>query len=100
VESKKDFVTNADRLFAKAIDSCRALGLTINRADPEMRRILADSGPSLLSYGEKVEILVFPKQEGGSTVLVIAHPKVWFNITSNPQGVAEAILSRLEDEQR
>lgn len=95
METKKDFSEDADRIFAKAIKTCKALGLTINSADPEVRRIVADSGPSLLSYGEKVEIIVSPKRDGGSTILVSAHPKVWFNITSNPKGLMEAILSQL-----
>jgi len=62
--------------------------------DDISRKIKIVTPPSLLSYGEIIEVLI-DNYKDGVAVTVEANPRVWFNITSNPDRYLRHITDKL-----
>lgn len=97
-EETRKYSEDADIIFEKLKKIGREAGFNIDRVDETNKRLNLSTGPSLLSYGESVEVIVNREKEGGSKVFVSSKPKVFFNITANTKRNVERVFEALEKE--
>lgn len=91
-EKRKSYPHNADTVFACVKKIC-ASSFTIKNVDESVRRIIMTTGPSLLSYGETIEVIVQPEENDKALVYVKSAPKAFFNITA--QSTAERNIQKI-----
>lgn len=98
-EDTKIYRADAEAVFEAVKKVCKKSGLSVTSIDPVIRRIEASTGPSLISWGENVEIIVSPRIEGAA-VNVRSTGKHWLNIGALPQTERNVkdIFRRLDEE--
>lgn len=70
------------------------LGYRVTRVNGSPNTLLLSTGPSAFSWGEKVEVTVVGQTNG--SVILVRGDRAWSpNITSNPRGIVERVLSAL-----
>lgn len=84
---------NVDEIFSTLKEVCREISGGIE-IDDISRKIRIVTSSSLLSYGENIEVLVNNYKEGVA-VTIEANPRLWFNITSNPDRYLKNIRDSL-----
>lgn len=82
-EATNFYPFDVNTVIDKLIEICKSeRKFRIQRIDNTNRRIILKTGMSLFSYGEIIEVIVNP-QNNGSLVYISSKPKAWFNITAD-----------------
>ena len=97
-EETRKYSEDADVLFEKLKKLSRKAGFQIDRIDETNKRLNLSTGMSPLSFGENVEVIVNRERDGSSKVFVSSKPKVFFNITANPNRNVRRVIEALEKE--
>src|SRR2546426_7887799 len=84
-----------DRVFKALLGVCSRSPFRLRRTDEHVRQLRVSTGVSLVSWGETIEILVYP-HEKGSLVKVEGGAKVFFNLSANPDRRVVEIFNRLD----
>lgn len=83
-----------NELFSTLKDICSEISEDGIEIDEIGRRIRIVTPLSLLSYGERIDILV-NDYKNGVVVTIEAGAEVWFNITSDPDRYVRFIINKL-----
>lgn len=95
VEETRKYETDPETIFERLKKRSRETEFNVDKIDEDNGRLMLSTGISLLSYGEKVEVIVSREKEGGSWVYVSSTPKAWFNITA--EGNTKRNIQRIFD---
>lgn len=84
-----------DTVFRTVKRVCAQPPLHIEGVDEDIKRVDVSTGISLLSWGESFSVIVYPKK-GQSLVHAEGAPKLFLNISANPDKHIEEIFRRLD----
>jgi len=93
VEKKKIYSYEADIVFGKLKEECSKFWFKVISIDESIRRITLSTPPSLMSYGESIEIIVQAEKNNESLVYVKSTPKLFFNISAG--GAVERNIQKI-----
>ena len=91
-EERRIYSYDQEITFQAVKNVCSRSWFVIKEIDESIGRIIMSTPPSLFSYGENVEVIVQPKDEG-TLVYIKSKPKVFFNISAG--GAVERNINRL-----
>ncbi len=93
--AEQTYPRSAAEVFTVLKRVCKDRPFRIERIDEKLRRIRLTTGMSLLSWGESLDVIVYPQPEG-CLVHVEGGAKLPINVTANPDRHIEEIFQRLK----
>ena len=82
MEIKKIYPFDAESVFKCLEEICFKSRFSIKSVDNSIKRIILTTSPSLLSYGENIEIIVQSEIDNRALVYVKSKPKISLNLTA------------------
>ncbi|MCD6317575.1 hypothetical protein J7M02_00730 [Candidatus Aerophobetes bacterium] len=79
---KRIYPYKVDTVFKFLKDICGKSPFVVKTVDESVHQIIISTRPSLLSYGENIEIIVQPEGDNETLVYIKSEPKAFFNITA------------------
>lgn len=99
-EEKKIYSYDVNTIFKALKDVSNKSSFSVKTIEESIKRIILSSPPSLLSYGERIEVIVQQEGDDRALVYVRSEPKFFLNVTAKNtvKGNIQKIYQMLDDE--